>query len=435
MARLGLISIQQRLPEACDSWEAGTLINGQAGSIRCTTSSGLQVPHGVDGDVLSAIITLYYAADNPGDRLVRTTLRELMRVAQTKQLDGRHYQIFKGSLQRLNRSNFTLKSAWKRRGTTGRLDASFYILESVTGWRKEEPVIPGREEEDLVIGLSPHLAYSAATGYVLTTQPAVMRTLDSASARGQYRLFEALRADPDDPTHLREKLHLSVQEFGDYARLLGGAQEAYRVRRIIQPALQQLQACGYLKHYNIVGRGTDLHFVLEFAADTSITDQRSVTLLESLGVTAKVAQQLALAHSRAEVEAICWLAEQKASRARKDPRLKEVASVPGLIVTLLRSGDGPTAITQYREHQRKSQAAVKPKVLADPCEPVQEVPAQVPDSKTLRFLLKGTSLAEDLMQRLERLFLSGKVSSVQIALLKKGTADQMSAQIEVWEQA
>lgn len=86
------------------------------------------------------------------------------------------------------------------------MDAKFYLVESLTGWRRDQPLIPGREEEDLVIGLSPHLAYSAASGYVLSTQPAVMRTLSSAGACGQYRLIEALRADPEDPGHLAPRL-------------------------------------------------------------------------------------------------------------------------------------------------------------------------------------------------------------------------------------
>ncbi|GAA5533918.1 hypothetical protein Dalu01_02326 [Deinococcus aluminii] len=430
VARLGLISIQQRLPQSSASWEAGTLIDGQAGAIRCVAGAGMQVPHGMDGDVLSAIMTLYYAQDHPSDRLVRTNIRELMRVAQVKQLDGKHYQIFKESLARLNRGAYSLKSAWKRKGVAGRLDANFYILESVTGWQRDEPLIPGREEEDLVIGLSPHLAYSAASGYVLSTQPAVMRTLGSAAARGQYRLFEALRADTEDPSHLNERLHLSAQEFSGYARLLGGAQDAFRVRRIVEPALKQLHASGYLQRYEVIGRGAGLSFLLEFSGHGTVTDQRSVTRLGALGVTANIAQQLALGHSRQEIEAVCWLAEQKAERARKNPRLKEVTSLPGLIVTMLRAGDGPSAIRQFEDRQKKTQTAARRKPTPAP---EVESPAP-PDARTLRFLLKGTALPDDLMARLEHLFLQGRVTSVQITQLKKCSPEAAAAQISTWEE-
>lgn len=69
MARLGLIGIQQRLPSTAVLWEAGTWIDGQAGSIRCKAGEGSQVPHGIDGDLISAIITLYYANGSPESRL------------------------------------------------------------------------------------------------------------------------------------------------------------------------------------------------------------------------------------------------------------------------------------------------------------------------------------------------------------------------------
>jgi len=433
VARLGLISIQQRLPLSAVAWEAGTLIDGEAGTITCVATPGIQVPHGIDGDVASAVITLYFAAGTPSDRLVRTNMRELMQVANFDHVGGKHYQMFKDSLTRLNGGQFTLKSAWKRQNTPGRLDARFYIVESLTGWQREVPVIAGRQEEDLVIGLSPHLAYSATSGYLLSTQPSVMRSLSSAGARGQYRLFEALRADPDDPTLLKSKLQLSLQEFTSYARLLGGAQDAYRVRRIVEPALEQLRACQYLEKYEIVGRGSDLRFVLEFSGDIRVVDQRSVTLLEGLGVDRGMAEKLALAHSRAEIEAVCWSSEEKTRRARNNPKMTPITNIAGLIVTKLRSGEGPDAITKFQEHRKKVQPTAKPKKPQPEGAAIPEV-VEERTPKMLHFLLKGKVLSESLLERLEVLFLTCRISFSEVTGLKTCTAEEITVHIDTWEQ-
>lgn len=431
VARLGLISIQQRLPQTIDRWEAGTLLDGQAGSITCQATEGMQVPHGIDGDVLSAIITLYQAQNSPSDRLIRTNIRELMRIAHVGQPDGKSYGMFKDSLARLNQTAYSLESAWKRRGIAGRLNAKFYLVESLTGWRRDVPLIPGREEEDLVIGLSPHLAQSAATGYLLSTQVDILRSLGSASARGQYRLFESLRTHPDDPQDLKSGLHLTLQDFSGYARLLGGAQDAYRVRRILQPALEQLHRCGYLKRYEVIGRGAGLSVMLEFSGTSAVTDQRSVKHLEELGVTSSVAQQLALSHHRREIEAVCWWAQHKAEQARKNSRLKPIESVPGLIVTMLRAGDGQKAIEAF-EKRKTTRKAASPPPRAAP-QPGEAAAPITPSIKTFRFLLQRVTWPEDLQKRLEQVYLRGKVTSEQIAELKRAPLEMVEEKIAQWE--
>ena len=258
----------------------------------------------------------------------------------------------------------------------------------------------------------------------------ILRSLGSASARGQYRLFESLRTDPDDPQDLKDRLHLNLQDFGGYARLLGGAQDAYRVRRIVQPALEQLHRCGYLKRYEVLGRGAGLGMLLEFSGTGTVTDQRSVRRLEEMGVATHIAQRLALSHSRKEIEAVCWLAEEKAEKARKNPRLKPIDSVPGLIVTMLRAGEGPQAIQKFDARKTTKVAPRVPRVLPQPA----EVAPITPNIQTFRFLTKRVTWPEHVLTRLEQLYLKGAVTSEQISHLKSAPPETVEAKIVQWEQ-
>lgn len=93
---------------------------------------------------------------------------------------------------------------------------------------------------------------------------------------------------------------MSLQDFVGYARLLGGAQDAYCVRRIVEPTLAQLHVSSHLHRYDVVDTGPNTQVVLDFGDATQIVNHHSVKLLESLSVAHRMALQLALGHSRAE---------------------------------------------------------------------------------------------------------------------------------------
>lgn len=66
VARLGLISIQERIPPDFTSWTIDFAVDGRQARLSCVAvAEHGGVPHGLDNDVSLALITLYQEAGSP----------------------------------------------------------------------------------------------------------------------------------------------------------------------------------------------------------------------------------------------------------------------------------------------------------------------------------------------------------------------------------
>lgn len=66
VARLGLISIQERIPEGYASWEEEFEVLGKPVKLACYANPNVGgVPHGLDNEVSLALIALYLNAGSP----------------------------------------------------------------------------------------------------------------------------------------------------------------------------------------------------------------------------------------------------------------------------------------------------------------------------------------------------------------------------------
>ena len=54
--RLGLVPMQERIPADYSSWEETFEIDGQQGKVICKALPEYGVPHGVDNDVITALV-------------------------------------------------------------------------------------------------------------------------------------------------------------------------------------------------------------------------------------------------------------------------------------------------------------------------------------------------------------------------------------------
>jgi len=79
VARLGLISIQERIPPDFTSWIIDFNIDGRQARLSCVAvAEHGGVPHGLDNDVSLALITLYQEAGNPEDGTIVATAYRIL---------------------------------------------------------------------------------------------------------------------------------------------------------------------------------------------------------------------------------------------------------------------------------------------------------------------------------------------------------------------
>lgn len=122
------------------------------------------------------------------------------------------------------------------------------------------------------------------------------------------------------------------------------------------------------------------------------------------------------------------MAARNAERVRFKPGAKQVENLPGLIVTKLRSGEGPSAVKAMHDQQKKA-VVTRPKAILSEV-PLPDAP---PDAKTLRFLTRGMTFPAPLYTRLKTLFLSGSVKAHDVTSLRGADTEQIEKQVAAWE--
>jgi plasmid replication initiation protein len=81
VARLGLISIQERIPEGYASWEEEFEVLGKPVKLACYANPNVGgVPHGLDNEVSLALIALYLNAGSPPDGTFTTTAYQILKL-------------------------------------------------------------------------------------------------------------------------------------------------------------------------------------------------------------------------------------------------------------------------------------------------------------------------------------------------------------------
>nr|WP_024119876.1 replication initiator protein A [Thermus thermophilus] len=113
VARLGLISIQERIPEGYASWEEEFEVLGKPVKLACYANPNVGgVPHGLDNEVSLALIALYLNAGSPPDGTFTTTAYQILKLMGFD-TSGYYYRALKESLLRLTTATYVLSEAWE----------------------------------------------------------------------------------------------------------------------------------------------------------------------------------------------------------------------------------------------------------------------------------------------------------------------------------
>jgi len=180
---LGLVSMQERILVDYFSWDETCEIDGQVGKVVCKALPEYGVPHGVDNDVITALITLFREQDDPEDGRMTTSAYSLLQLAGMD-VNGAAYRLLRQSLQRLWTTSYQFSRLWRdhRRGRYTTVGLRIvHELEFTSG-------IEGEIDSDsaMIITLAPALVNSIRAGFVRPMDPRVARLLKRRSTRAGW---------------------------------------------------------------------------------------------------------------------------------------------------------------------------------------------------------------------------------------------------------
>lgn len=317
IAQLGIVSIQSRIDEdspLSKRWTSEFTIGTTQYHIE-GFAADFGRPRGVDTDVLLALETKFILLGCPDDDLVVTTPYELMQMVGDD-FSGSAYERLKASLLRLWRVGFMVRKGEVEEGSqwVQYLNMSLNLIQSIQfstrGQRAEPGGLQGMEESSkLVIRLAEPFAASIRAGYTHHLDRRLLAGLEQPVARALYRILQAHR--PRDGA-----LEVRLLDWASLCGIIATAPD--KIRRILMPAHEELQAVGYLGDVSFTGRGVKQLVSYRFQK-TPAADPALVELLTNLRITRPRAEQLAAEYPERVEAAVRYVEERQRQGKVKSP--------------------------------------------------------------------------------------------------------------------
>lgn len=290
LARLGLISVQRTIPENLTRWEVEHETDGRVVRVVCagTTEYG-GVPHGIDNDISAAIINLFIESGSPEDGALTFTTYQLLRAAGLS-TSARYYNLARESLLRLYSSSYLITEGWRDHPKRRWVTVGFRYVEKIEFTSADGDTLDGKSIIRVV--LPKELVHSIRAGYIKPLDLQFMRSLEQPTTRALFRLLDAQRVDPEDPTRTVQVLQVDLLEWAEMCKLV--LPTAHRIRRALEPAHEELIAKGYLASVAYSGRGKKQNITYAFAQSvlSHPISQDLVDLLMENGVAESRARDL-----------------------------------------------------------------------------------------------------------------------------------------------
>ncbi|GGM18197.1 replication initiator protein A [Deinococcus aerophilus] len=299
VARLGLISIQERIPSDFTRWEVEFEVDGRLGQLSCFSPSEYGgVPHGLDGDVANALIDIFIEQGSPDSGVVTTTASQLLLRAGLHN-NGHYHRILTESLRRLKQATYTMSHAWRdheqRRWTSGTFS---YVLAYEVTSSERDTVTAGAM---LSVTLAGQIVKSIRAKYVKPLDYGFLTSLERPLTRALYRLLDAKRYDPQDLSRSLVSYQVNLLEWASECKIVDRRTD--KIRRTLEGAHEELKDRGYLKDILIEGRGRKqtLTYVFGAPAQDLAQDSELVAILVTHRVARPVARKLVETHGDARV--------------------------------------------------------------------------------------------------------------------------------------
>lgn len=332
VARLGLISIQERIPSDFTRWEVEFEVDGRLGQLSCFSPSEYGgVPHGLDGDVANALIDIFIEQGSPDSGVVTTTASQLLLRAGLHN-NGHYHRILTESLRRLKQATYTMSHAWRdheeQRWTSGTFS---YVLAYEVTSTERDTVTSGAV---LSVTLARQIVKSIRARYVKPLDYGFLTSLERPLTRALYRLLDAKRYDPQDLSRSLVSYQVNLLEWASECKIVDRRTD--KIRRTLEGAHEELKERGYLQEVLIEGRGSKqtLNYVFGAPAQGLTQDPELVAALVSHRVARPVARKLVETYGEERVQA--RLARFKALLASG----YKARSPSALLVDIIRDDEG-----------------------------------------------------------------------------------------------
>lgn len=298
VARLGLISIQERIPEGYNSWTVDFEVEGRPARLSCDAlPKHGGVPHGLDNDVSLALFTLFQEAGSPDDGTFTTTAYQILTAAGLD-TSGHYYRAVTQSLERLMTTTYTASEAW--RAPDGRwTTVKFRYLDRLE-YTSDDDRLNLSGASVLRLTLAREIVRSIQAQYIKPINLEFLTSLQRPLTRALYRLLDAQRF-LNEQAGLNE-LSVGINAWGEACKIVD--RKPAKIRRTLEGAHEELLAREYLKAVSYAGRGTAQTITYTFAASVqeAEVDPAVVALATRFGVAPSVARGLVRRYGGTRVE-------------------------------------------------------------------------------------------------------------------------------------
>lgn len=306
LARLGLISAQERIADSYTSWKTSFDTNGHDGELSCFSPGEVGgVPHGVDGDFVTALNTMYLEQGAPLDGFVHTTAYQLIQRAGFED-NGTNYERLETSLRRLTVAKYVIGRAWRRRGEgpNGWVSVTFSYISQIRQSTPERRSLS--QGTTLSVQLADPVAESIRNQYIHPLDIEFQISLKRPLARALYRLLSSRRHTEQEPNRSLGEFTVKVSDWARDCKLT--ETETYRIKRNLQEAHDELTRRGFLQSVEYEGRGSKAAVTYVFGSQGDaepeiqmLTDSPVVQALLSHQVARSVAIKLMKDYGEAHV--------------------------------------------------------------------------------------------------------------------------------------
>ncbi|BBL83445.1 replication initiator protein A [Thermus thermophilus] len=408
VARLGLISIQERIPEGYASWEEEFEVLGKPVKLACYANPNVGgVPHGLDNEVSLALIALYLNAGSPPDGTFTTTAYQILKLMGFD-TSGYYYRALKESLLRLTTATYVLSEAWRADGRWQ--SVSFRYIDKLEFTSGKEGSLD--RSSVIRITLAKEIVRSLQNRYTKPIDIEFMASLKRPLSRALYRLLDAQRLSPEREEPLA-RLEVGLMEWAAACKIVHKRPD--KVRRTLEPAHRELIERRYLRSVEYVGRGKNQTIVYVFGEEAGgIPDAEAVNLLMAEGLSFTSAYSLARRYSLGHIK----------ERLERYRAILEAGYRPknrlGLLVDVIRDETGkyerPTRTRRPAKRQAAQEEAEARRLEEEAAREWAEMPreAQIRRALQVAQLVLRSRISVGELEDLNRLMESGALEPRQV---------------------
>ncbi|GGR12704.1 replication initiator protein A [Deinococcus ruber] len=317
LARLVPVLGLNRVPQEMTGWHKSVVVDDLCTITVICSGNGQLAPHGIDGDVIFGLTTLYVLQGKPDDGYIVASVAELCSVMGIK-TNGRVYERLLESITRLKHVSFEVLESWASRKKDGKISWKSLLFSVVNSIEKcdsdldrSDVIGMFRPSTILRVGLGKELTDSIKAGHVRAIDLEFYSKLEQPLSRLLYRTLEEIKYANDISTKYSVPVEVWGQHLGmrSIVRDINGDVETKkiegskavvpvteiispsRIRRSLDAAHAELISKCYLKQVDYVGRGHSQIIYYEFGTPQVPVDLELVALLTQRGMSPKMAEQ------------------------------------------------------------------------------------------------------------------------------------------------